>query len=295
LPVDPLSGTVGVIWDGKPSDAWPMFAAIGADENFLKVFQVHLLAGRWFSPAFGADSLNYVINERSLHLMGFNAENAIGRSLSVWGNKGTIIGVVKDFNFKPVQQSIEPLVMLGRNIKIGYLVARSKTGHTAEAIAALKGIWEKFNPSYEFEYGFLDQDLANRYTSEKRMGILFNIAAILAILISCLGLAGLAIFTTERRIKEIGIRKTLGASVSGIVFMLSKDFLRLVLMAIIIASPIAYYFMDRWLQNFAYRVEIHWWIFIMAGFAAVCITMITVGFQTIKAGLANPVNSLKAE
>lgn len=295
LPIEPLSGTVGVVWDGKSSDAWPMFSAIGVDENFLNVFKVHLLSGRWFSSTYGTDSLNYVINEKALHLMGFDAGTAIGQPLSVWGHKGTIIGIVKDFNFKPLQQPIEPLVMLGSNTRIGYLVTRAKPGAIAGVIDNMKRLWMQYNASYDFEYGFIDQDLAKRYDAEQRLEMIFNFSALLAIFISCLGLIGLAAFIAEQRTKEVGIRKVLGASVSGILFLVSKNFLWLVLLAAVIATPLAWYGMNKWLDSYAFRINISWWIFPAAGLIVLLITLCTISFHSIRTAMVNPVKSLRTE
>jgi ABC-type antimicrobial peptide transport system permease subunit len=168
-------------------------------------------------------------------------------------------------------------------------------GRISGAIHDLKAVWTELNPAYDFEFGFVDRQLEKLYRSEQRMGLLFNTFSLLAIFISCLGLSGLAAFTAEQRTKEIGVRKVLGATVSGIVAMLSKGFVRLVLIATLIATPISYYFMDHWLQDFAYRISISGWYFAGAGAAALLIALFTVSFQAIKAAMANPVKSLRAE
>ncbi len=226
--------------------------------------------------------------------MGITADAAIGKSLSLRDQKGTIIGVVKDFHFKPIQQPIEPLI-LRLNTWGGFVVVRTKPGSTQATIQALEKICGQLNPAYPFAYNFLDQDLANLYQAEKRMGSLFNVFAGLAIFISCLGLYGLSAFVAERRTKEISIRKVLGASVPGLVGLLSKDFLKLVFIAFLIATPLAWYVMNQWLEGFAYHIDLAPWMFALAGFLALLIALLTVSYQAIKAATANPVKSLRNE
>jgi putative ABC transport system permease protein len=273
---------------------------MGIDDHFFDVFKMHLNAGRAFSTDFKADTINYIVNEKALQVLGCNIASAIGKPLTVWGNKGRIIGVVKDFNFKPVQSAVDPLILrfnpgAGKEWLRGYIVASTAPAATTEAIADLKTIWNQLNPAYDFEYGFVDQELARLYLSEQRMGTLFNAFALLAIFISCLGLSGLAAFMAEQRTKEIGIRKVLGANITGIVSLFSKDFVQLVLLAIVIASPIAWYAMRRWLLDFAYRIDISAWTFVLAAGTVLLITLLTIGFQAVKAATANPVNSLRSE
>ncbi|HYC84006.1 MAG TPA: ABC transporter permease, partial [Chryseosolibacter sp.] len=216
LPTNVERATVGVSWKGKKDDFLPMFSVMEVDEYFLEVFKVQLLHGRGYSKGFGNDSTCYVVNENALKIMGLTEASAIGQPLRVFGKDGIIIGVVEDFNFKPMQQPIEPMV-LKLSSKPGFVVFRSEPGSVPKAIASLKDIWRSLNPSHNFEYGFIDADLAKLYTSEKRMGILFNSFAGLAIFISILGLSGLVAFISEQRTKEIGIRKVLGASVASLI------------------------------------------------------------------------------
>jgi ABC-type antimicrobial peptide transport system permease subunit len=299
LPVNAGMGTIGVRWKGITQNQ-VMFSVMGADEHFLSLFKMRLVSGRCFSTDFAADTLNYIVNEKALGVMGMDVNTAVGQSLTLWGNKGTIVGVVKDFNFKPVQRSIDPLILrynpgAGKEWLRRTAVVSVPPTRVAGAIDELKGVWAQLNPAYDFEYGFVDQQLERLYLSEQRMGLLFNTFALLAIFISCLGLCGLAAFTAEQRTKEIGIRKVLGADVAGIVAMLSKGFVRLVLIATLIASPLAWYIMQRWLQDFAYRITISGWVFAGAGMAALLIALFTVSFQAIRAAVANPVKSLRAE
>jgi ABC-type antimicrobial peptide transport system permease subunit len=226
--------------------------------------------------------------------MGMTPQSAVGKPLTLWNRKGTIVGVVKDFNFKPVQQPIEPMI-LGLNGWGGVVVVRTPPGKTAESIAALEKIVVSINPTFPFSYDFLDQNIANLYQGEQRMGSLFNIFAVLAIIISSLGLYGLSAFMAEQRTKEIGVRKVLGASVSNMVVMLSSGVTRLILVAVVIAVPVAWWAINRWLESFAFRVEMNWVVFLGASLAALFIGWITVSFESVKAALANPVKSLRNE
>jgi putative ABC transport system permease protein len=205
-----------------------------------------------------------------------------------------IIGVVKDFNFKPIQQPIEPLI-LRPNKYGGYIFVRTKPGNTEATIKALEKICQQLNPAYPFDFAFLDEDLANLYKSEQRIGSLFNVFAILAIFISCLGLYGLSAFIAEQRTKEIGVRKALGASVFNIVYLLSSNFTRVILIAIMIAVPISWYIINKWLQGFAYHIEVGWLIFVLGALAALFIAWCTVSYESIKSAVANPTKSLRSE
>jgi putative ABC transport system permease protein len=300
LPVNVGMGTSGVQWQGQPANVQPMFSVMGVDEHFVGLFHMELAAGRGFSASFLADTLNYVVNERALKTLGWDLASAIGKPLMVWGNRGVVVGVVKDFNYKPAQSAIDPLILrynpgAGKEWLRRYIVISIPAAVVAQSITSLRSICNKLNPSYTFEYGFVDQQLERSYLSQQRMGMLFNIFSLLAIFISCLGLTGLAAFIAERRTKEIGIRKVLGANVAGLVSLLSVDFLKLVLIAVLIASPIAWYFMHRWLLDFAYRISLSVWIFVLAGGLALLIAFLTVSFQAIKAARTNPVVTLHAE
>jgi hypothetical protein len=299
IPVNAGMGTIGVRWKNI-TENHQMFSIMGVDEHFLSVFKIRLAAGRALSAEFREDSLNYVVNEAALKVMGMDAASAIGEPLTVWGNKGFIVGVVKDFNFKPMQSAVAPLILrynpgAGKEWLRHYAVVNAAPASMAETIDELKSVWTKLNPVYDFEYGFVDQQLEKLYVSQQRMGSIFNIFALLAIFISCLGLSGLAAFTAEQRTKEIGIRKVLGASVGGIVAMLSKGFVRLVLISTVIAWPIAYFGMHQWLQDFAYRITLSGWIFAGAGVLALLIALLTVCFHAAKAAMVSPVESLHAE
>ncbi|MCW3117165.1 MAG: hypothetical protein JWM28_1247 [Chitinophagaceae bacterium] len=294
LPANVTSGTVNVEWEGKDPKSQIVFPTLFVDEGFFDIFQMKLLSGRSFSKEFKADTNNVILNEKAVLAMGMKVTNAVGKPLTLWGKKGTIIGVVKDFNYKPIQQPIEPMI-IGLNRWGGVAVIRTQPGNTEATIKALQKISTQLNPAYPFSYNFLDQDLANLYKGEQRMGNLFNVFAILAIFISCLGLYGLSAFMAEQRTKEIGVRKVLGASIFNVVYLLSTGFTRLILIAVTIAVPVAWFAINSWLKSFAYRVSADWIIFLTASLAALTIAWITVSFESIKAAIANPVKSLRTE
>jgi putative ABC transport system permease protein len=274
------------------------------DNNFLQTLGVKLVAGRLFSSQFAADTLtSFVINEEAVKKFGFaSPQDAVGKWLAAdWGgeqNRFTIVGVVRDFHFKDLHEAIEPFAFRFYNDADGgfnYMIAHSAGSHIKQSLASLAAAWKKLNPNEPFEYSFLDQDFQKNYEAESRQASLIDYFTIIAIIISCLGLFGLATFTAEQRTKEIGIRKVLGASVYGVVALISKDFLKLVLLAVIIASPLAWYAMHRWLQNFAYQTKITWQVFALTALLAVVIAFATISFQAIKAALSNPVKNLRTE
>jgi len=234
------------------------------------------------------------VNETALKTMDITLESAVGTRITIWGDERTIIGVVKDFNFKPVKEAIGPM-FLNRNTWGGTVMVRTLPGETENTIAALEQLWKELNPAYPFSFGFLDQDIAKLYASEQRLGSLFNVFALLAIVISCLGLYGLSAYLAERRTRELGIRKVLGASGFQLVYLLSATFTRPILIATLIAVPIAWYGMSQWLNGFAFHVTIDWTIFLLAFVSALIIAWLTVSFESIKAATTNPVNSLRSE
>jgi ABC-type antimicrobial peptide transport system permease subunit len=294
IPVNLTSGTVNVVWEGKDPNSQVVFPTLFVNETFFDVFRMKILSGRPFSKDFKSDTSNFILNEKAVSVMGFTPESAVGKPLSMWNEKGTIVGVVKDFNFKPVQQPIEPMIMK-LNRWGGVVVVRTPPGKTAASIDALQKICVAINPTFPFSYDFLDQNIANLYQGEQRMGSLFNIFAVLAIIISSLGLYGLSAFMAEQRTKEIGVRKVLGASVSNMVVMLSSKFTKLILVAVVIAVPVAWWAINSWLESFAFRVQMNWMIFVFASLAALAIAWITVSYESVKAALSNPVKSLRSE
>jgi ABC-type antimicrobial peptide transport system permease subunit len=294
LPTDLTTGTTDVKWDGKDPNQQLIFPHIGVDGNFIKIFGMHLVAGRTFEDNTPADASNYVLNETAVRTMGMTPSSAVGKQISMNGNKGEIIGVVRDFNFRPVQQLIQPLILRHTNHG-GFIVIKTNQTNMQRSISELKASFKAVYHDYPFAYGFVDQDIARLYLSEQRMGKLFNIFSVVSIVVSCLGLFGLATFATQKRIKEIGIRRVLGASSAGLVTLLAKDFVKLVLVALIVGFPIAWWAMTRWLDNYVYRIHITWWTFVVTGIVAMLISLMTISYQSIKAVMANPVKSLRTE
>ncbi|OQP49775.1 hypothetical protein A4H97_28200 [Niastella yeongjuensis] len=288
------NGTGGVKWEGKDPSADIEFAYGAVGYDFIKTMHMQLVQGRDFSTDFATDSVAYLINEKALEKIGY--KNPVGRSLTFWGMKGTIIGVLKDFHFNSLHLPINPLIL--KLVKIetfGSVLVRTEAGKTKEALASLGKVCKAINPKFPFTYKFSDDEYAKLYKSEQVVNRLSKYFAFLAIFISCLGLLGLVMFTAEQRTKEFGIRKVLGASPVTLFNLLSKEFILLVVIALAIASPLAWWFMHYWLQNFAYKIDVSWWMFGIAGAAAIAIALITVSFQSIKAAMANPVKGLRSE
>jgi putative ABC transport system permease protein len=268
------------------------------DFDFFPTYEMKMAAGRPYSRNFPADpEHSMVINEAAAKRLGYaNPEDVIGKNFEQWGRKGTVVGVVKDFNYQSLHKKIAPLSLrMAPSESLGRLSLRIKADHLSKTIAELEQTWAVMEPQRPFRYSFLDQAFNEQYQQDVRFGQIFGAFGSLTIFIACLGLFGLATYSTEKRLKEIGIRKVLGASVSNIITLLSGDFIKLVLVAILIATPLGWWSMHRWLNGFAYRVDIHWWIFGMAGLAAVMIALLTVGFLALRAATMNPVRSLKSE
>ena len=267
------------------------------DFDYMPQFKMKIVAGRPFSKEFGTDTTQaMVLNEAAVKLLGYSSpQQAIGKRFKQWGREGKVVGVVKDFHFRSLQTVIKPLSMRIEPGGCNLLAVNISASNAKSTIATIENKWKTMVPTRPFSYFFLDEFFDRQYRAEERFGKLFLNFAILAILISCLGLLGLASYSTMQRTKEIGIRKVMGASVSNIVNLLSKDFLKLVLLSFAIATPVAGYFMYKWLQDFAYKTSMHWWIFAVSGIIAVFIALFTVSFQAIKAAVANPVKSLRTE
>jgi ABC-type antimicrobial peptide transport system permease subunit len=251
-----------------------------------------IIAGRGFSANFGMDSLNIIINETAAKVM--NLQNPIGATVQFYKFNRNIIGVVKDFHFQSMHEPIKPVFMHLQKGE-GTIVARIQNENQKSTIAAVENLYKKYNPGFPFTYSFLDEAYQKQYQTETRTATLSGYFAILAIIISCLGLFGMAAFTAQKRQKEIGIRKVIGASPAGITAMLSKDFLKLIGIAMLIAFPVSWWMMNSWLQAYVYRISITPTIFLMAGTLVLVITLIAIGFQTIKVAIANPVKSLRSE
>ncbi|HNF42592.1 MAG TPA: ABC transporter permease [Ferruginibacter sp.] len=273
------------------------------DAGYLQTLNIKPVAGRLFSEAFPADtSFRMVLNETAIRDIGFpSAQDAVGKKV-YFDYQGQqygfeIVGVVKDFHFEDLHLPITPYgYQLNSNLdNFNYMLVHTRGADMRALLSSIGAGWHRLNPNEPFEYNFLDEEFQKNYQAEDRLAGIVGYFTMIAILICCLGLFGLAAFSAEQRVKEIGVRKVLGASVSGIVGLLSKDFLKLVFVAIVIASPLAWYIMNKWLQDFAYRVDISWWVFVVAGIGAVLIAFITIGFQAIRAATVNPVKSLRTE
>lgn len=292
-PIELENGTVNVSWEGKVPDTKTSFTQLGVGYDFVKTMEAELVQGRDFSIDF-ADSVSYLINETALQKIGY--QDPIGKSLTLSGRTGSIVGVVKDFHFNSFHVPIEPLIIrLSRVNNGGYALIRTEPGKTQLALEGLEALHHKLNPEFPFAHQFADEEYSMMYRSEQVIKQLSAYFAFLAIFISCLGLLGLVIFTAEQRTKEIGIRKVLGAGIGSLFGLLSSDFLKLVVLAFVIAVPIAWWSMNIWMANYAYRVGLGWQIFAMAGVSGVGIAFLTVSYQAVKAARSNPVTSLRSE
>ncbi len=264
------------------------------DEHFVEAAGLEVIQGRNFDPAeFPSDSTAYLINRSAASILGW--DDPVGRRMTFAGREGKVIGVVKDFHYQSLRYRIEPLVLPFLRWGRSYVVVRLHPGSVADAVSSVRGLWEEFAPDQPFEYTFLDSDYLRLYENEQRMILVVQIFSGLAIFIACLGLLALASFAAGKRKTEIGIRKVLGATVASIVFLLSRDFARHVLIAFVFTSPIAYYVLSRWLQDFAYRSDIEWWMFAVSGGLAMGIALLTVSGQAVRAATANPVEALRSE
>ncbi|HEX8675880.1 MAG TPA: FtsX-like permease family protein, partial [Segetibacter sp.] len=267
-----------------------------ADADYINTYKLTLVAGRNYTKGDTANEL--LVNEELLKRLGItNPADAINKEIDLWDGqiKAPIVGVLKDFHSQSLQQPIDPIIM--GNYKRTYRTINIKVQqrNIQQTIAFIENLWTNTYPDYVFEYKFLDESIANLYRQQRQLSQLYKIFAAIAIFLSCLGLYGLASFMAVQRIKEVGIRKVLGATVQNVIYLFSKEFIVLISIAFVIATPIAWYFMHQWLQDFAYRIDIKWWIFFVAGAASLLIALITVSFQAIKAAIANPVKSLRTE
>ncbi len=274
---------------------------VATDYNFIPTYGITMVAGRNFSRDYGTDTSNFIINEAAVKAVGWKSnQQAVGKNFKYGSVTGHIIGVMNDFHFESLHQAIMPLIFImpasipGQSPYNGISIKISGN-NIPSALATIKNTWQKFLPQLPYQYTFLDEKFSKLYDAEQKQETIFTVFACIAILIACLGLFGLSAFAISQRVKEIGVRKVLGADVTTIVALLSKDFLKLVMIAAVIAFPVAWYAMYKWLQSFAYRISIQWWVFILAAFAALLIALITISSQAIKAAIANPVKSLRSE
>ncbi len=292
-PTDSYGSTAAVYWTGKDTTQTTMFTQVGVGYDYLKTMKMELVAGREFSKDFPSDTANYIINESALKVTGY--KDPIGQPFALFRTRGKIIGVVKDFHFHSMHTAIGPMIFkYGENMP-GDILIRTQPGKTREAVQLIENLCKQLNPAFPPTYSFIDEQYQKLYQNEQIVNKLSDAFAFLAIFISCLGLLGLAMFTAEQRLKEIGIRKVLGASVRSLFGLLSQEFLVLVIIALLIATPVAFYAMNKWLQSFAYRTPVQWWVFAISGGLIMLIALATVSFQAIKAALVNPIKSLRSE
>lgn len=287
------SGTSDLVWEGKDPQDRTEFERVPVNYDMIELLDIPMHLGRAFSREYGADSLTLIINKAGMHYMGL--EDPIGRTITFRGEKRQIVGISEDFHFESFHKEVKPLFFHLDHKQDWNIMIKLEAGKEKETLDRLQQLYTDYNPGFEFDYSFLDEDYRALYKAEQHVATLSKYFAGLAILISCLGLYGLASYTTERRTKEIGIRKTLGASEMGIVKLLSYEFLLLVFGAIVIALPLSYVFSQYWLGNFAYKIYLEWWYFIGSGLLTILVALATVSSQAIKAALMNPIRALRSE
>jgi ABC-type antimicrobial peptide transport system permease subunit len=288
-------GTNSLSWEGAGPNESVYFEGFIGGFDFIETMGIQMAEGRSFSKNFGDEGNKIILNETAVRTM--RLKDPVGKNVKLYGNNQQIIGVIKDFHFESLHEPVRPsFIQLGSGSSPWFkIMVRIKADQEKATIDRIREYYESYNPGFPFSYSFLDEAYQKQYESETRVAVLSRYFAGLAILISCLGLFGLAAFTAQRRQKEIGIRKVVGASANNIAVMLSGDFLKLIGFALLIAFPISWILMNNWLQTFAYRVQIGVGIFLAAGVAVLGITLLTIFYQAVKAAIANPVKSLRSE
>lgn len=295
-PVMVGNSTSSVVWPGKKEDDHILFTNFFVDHDFIETFNIEMVAGRDFDRKFPNDSSNFMLNETAVKAMGYTPDSIINQEITFWGDRtGRIIGVMKDFNFQSLHSEIDPLIVLMDKESYYWMHIHLAMASLEEIMGELKDIQNTYAASYPFEYHFLDERWEEIYQSEKKIGSLFNYFAVIAIFISCMGLYALAAFSMERRTKELGIRKVLGASMNSIVQLMGKEYFLLILIAFVVACPIAWYVMNRWLTDFAFHIQLSYIPFISAILISLLLAMITVAYFTLKAARTNPVDVLRYE
>jgi putative ABC transport system permease protein len=284
----------GIIPEGHTLDEHLMANVLETDASFASTYNIQLSQGRFFSPQLPTDTANsIVINEAMARYL--NWKNPVGKKMEIYeARKGTIIGVMKDFNFASLRETVQPLALILNDNPL-YVSVKLKAGSIQSTLAGIQKQWKQFDNAFPFDYFFMDDQLNKFYQSDERLLNVLSIFSSLAIIIACIGLFGLSIYSARQRTKEVGIRKVVGASVMQVTILLSKDFVKLVGIAILIASPVAWWASNKWLEDFAYRINVSWWIFFIAGIVTIFIALATVSFQAIRAAIANPAKSLRTE
>lgn len=282
-------------WQGKDKNSTIGIKPASVGFDFIKIMKLQVAEGRGFSPTNPTDSTDaFMVNEEAVKEMGM--KNPIGQWVSAWSKRGHIIGVLKDYHTQSLHEPIRPILLdIKEGEYFGVIIARTEPGKTKEALESLAAVYKSINPNYPFTYQFVDQEYKKLYTSELIISTLSMVFAVVAIVISCLGLLGLVIFSAEQRTKEFGVRKVLGASLGQLMMLFAQDFMKLIGIAFLIAAPVGWYAMRNWLQDFAYRIDISWWIFALAGAGSLAIALFTLSYEAFKTAIANPVKSLRSE
>ncbi len=297
LPIDIGNSTSGLVWEGKDPEERILFTNMNVDYEFIQTMKMEMVEGRPFDRTVVTDSVNYIVNEKAASKFGFKYGTA-NQELIMWDRKGTIVGMVKDFNFGSLHSPIEPLILRipkMNQYSFNCLLIRAKENQIDQALKSTEKIWKEYAAGYPFYYSFLNQDWENLYKTEGQRGKIFNALSVLSIFISCLGLFGLSAFSAERRTKELGIRKVLGASRPGLVGLLAKQFAVLVLLASMVGCPIGWFLMNAWLTNYAFHVEVGWISLVSAAAACMSISLMTIAYHSLKVSAANPAHSLRYE
>jgi len=292
-----VDNSTNLEWEGMQQGQEFLITQANVDPDFIPAMGMQLLKGENFNWQNEKDTINnFIVNETAVKLMGLTENDIIGKRIKFFGAQGTIIGLVQDFHFKPLSAGIEPFIFRYQPWAPYFnLFVKTVPGKTAAAIDLVKKYYKKYEPESPVEFSFLNESINQLYKEDKRTASIIFLFACLTIFIGCLGLFGLTVFAAEQRVREIGIRKVLGASVVSITHLLSRDFLKLVLIAVVIAAPVAWYASNQWLQNYAYRIELSWWVFVLVGLMVLLVALLTIGTQAIKAAIANPVKSLRTE
>lgn len=284
-----------ITWQGKAPNSTVGVKPASVGFDFVKLMNMQVVEGRDFSSNIATDSTQaYLINEEAAREM--NMKHPLGQWINAWGKKGYIIGVLRDYHTQSLHDAIRPVILdVKEDLNFGMIIIRTRPGETKQALESLASLYKQINPNYPFDYQFVDAEYKKLYSSEQVMSGLSVIFAVVAILISSLGLLGLVMFSAEQRIKEFGVRKVLGASVSNLVALFAKDFMQLVMIAFLIAVPLGWYAMNSWLGSFAYKVGLSWWIFALAAIISATLAFVVLSYEAVKTALANPVKSLKTE
>jgi predicted permease len=294
IPIDIGNSTVGVEWEGKDPNEKILFSNINVDFEFIQAMKMNMKEGRPFDRSRISDTSNYIVNEKAAEKFGFK-NGVADQDLTMWDRKGKIVGVVKDFNFGSLHSAVDPLILRMDPKETYCLLVRVKPGETEAGLRSTEILWKEYAPGYPFKYSFLNQNWEDFYKTEAQRGKVFNTLAILSIFISCLGLFGLSAFSAERRTKELGIRKALGASMPGLVRLMGKEFTILVLLAAAVGCPMGWYFMTQWLETYAYHVDVGYLTLIMAAVVCLVVSLVTISYHSVKVAASDPVKSLRYE